>query len=124
LSLLHIAASDQLPAGQVLGVQVRLGQDPKLLGPAQESGPPGTVAVALARDGEGAVHAIGNLCTHGPVLLSEGAFEDDKLECWGHGSRFCIMTGQPANLPATEAVPVFPVVERDGAIYLEVEAHP
>jgi 3-phenylpropionate/trans-cinnamate dioxygenase ferredoxin subunit len=75
----------------------------------------------VARSQEGELFAIGDLCTHGPVLLSEGAMDGESIECWGHGSRFCLRTGEPENLPATDPVPSFGVVEQDGAIYLELE---
>ncbi len=71
------------------------------------------VAIAVVMDSAGEVHAIGDRCTHGDVSLSEGFVEDDTLECWAHGSRFSLRTGQPLNLPAYEPVPVY-VVTLDG----------
>lgn len=67
------------------------------------------VAVSIVRDSQGAIHALGDRCTHGDISLSEGFVEDDTLECWAHGSRFSLRTGHPLNLPAYEPVPVFPV---------------
>ncbi|TPW95186.1 non-heme iron oxygenase ferredoxin subunit, partial [Schumannella luteola] len=67
------------------------------------------VAIAVVRDSSGAVHAIGDTCTHGDISLSEGFVEDDGLECWAHGSKFSLTTGKPLNLPAYEPVPVFAV---------------
>ena len=71
------------------------------------------VPMAVVLDGQGAVHAIGDVCTHGDISLSEGFVEGDTLECWAHGSAFSLETGRPLNLPAYEPVPVF-VVEIDG----------
>ena len=71
------------------------------------------VAMAVVLDGEGEVHAIGDVCTHGDISLSEGFVEGDTLECWAHGSAFSLRTGKPLNLPAYEPVPVF-VVTLDG----------
>ncbi|QEO10065.1 non-heme iron oxygenase ferredoxin subunit [Protaetiibacter larvae] len=77
------------------------------------------VAIAVVRDSEGAVHAIGDTCTHGDISLSEGFVEDDGLECWAHGSKFSLTTGAPLNLPAYEPVPVFAVEVLDGQVYID-----
>ncbi len=67
------------------------------------------VAIAVVLDGKGAVHAIGDTCTHGEISLSDGFVEGETLECWAHGSAFSLLTGRPLNLPAYEPVPVFEV---------------
>lgn len=69
--------------------------------------------VAVVRDSEDEVHAIGDTCTHGDISLSEGFVEGDTLECWAHGSAFSLRTGKPLNLPAYEPVPVY-AVQIDG----------
>lgn len=66
-------------------------------------------AVAVVRDENGDVHAIGDTCTHADVSLAEGEVEDCSIECWLHGSRFDLRTGQPLALPAIRPVPVYPV---------------
>ena len=71
------------------------------------------VAIAVVLDGSGEVHAIGDVCTHGDISLSDGFVEGETLECWAHGSAFSLRTGRPLNLPAYEPVPVF-VVQIDG----------
>ena len=80
----------------------------------------GGVAIAVVKDSAGAVHAIGDTCTHGDISLSEGFVEDDTLECWAHGSQFSLRTGKPITLPAYEPVPVFRVEVRDGDVYVDV----
>lgn len=75
--------------------------------------------IAVVRDSEGNVHAIGDTCTHGDISLSEGFVEDDALECWAHGSKFSLTTGKPLNLPAFEPVPVFAVEIIDGDVYID-----
>ena len=50
-----------------------------------------------------------DICSHAEVSLSEGEVDDGEIECWLHGSRFDLRTGQPTGLPATEPVPVYPV---------------
>ena len=71
------------------------------------------VPIALVRDSNDEIHAIGDVCTHGEISLSEGFVEGDTLECWAHGSAFSLRTGVPQNLPAYEPVPVY-AVEIDG----------
>ena len=77
------------------------------------------VAISVVRDSAGAVHAIGDTCTHGDISLSEGFVEEDGIECWAHGSKFSFATGKPLNLPAYEPVPVFAVEIIDGDVYID-----
>ena len=65
--------------------------------------------IAIVMDSAGAVHALGDTCTHGDISLAEGFVEDDTLECWAHGSKFELTTGKPLTLPAYEPVPVYTV---------------
>ena len=67
------------------------------------------VPVAVVRDEQGHVHAVGDTCSHAEVSLSEGEVEDCTIECWLHGSRFDLRTGAAINLPANIPVPVYPV---------------
>ena len=70
------------------------------------------LAIVHTRDGE--VYAVDDTCTHANVSLSEGELDDHTLECWLHGSRFDIRTGDPSGPPATVPVNVYPVkVEGD-----------
>ena len=77
------------------------------------------VPIAVVKDSEGVVHAIGDTCTHGDISLSEGFVEDGTLECWAHGSRFQLTTGKPLTLPAYEPVPVFDVSIVDGDVWID-----
>ena len=77
------------------------------------------IVIAVVRDSAGAVHALGDTCTHGDISLSEGFVEDETLECWAHGSAFGLGDGKPRNLPAYEPVPVFAVEIIDGDIYVD-----
>jgi 3-phenylpropionate/trans-cinnamate dioxygenase ferredoxin subunit len=63
--------------------------------------------VAVVRDADGALHAVSNVCSHQYVLLSEGEVEDCAIECWLHGSRFDLRTGEPTGLPATAPIDVY-----------------
>ncbi|GAB3810273.1 non-heme iron oxygenase ferredoxin subunit [Micromonospora zhanjiangensis] len=74
------------------------------------------LAVVHAEDGN--FYAVYDECSHAAVALSEGEVDGCTLECWLHGSRFDLRTGEPTGLPATEPVPVYPVEVRDGDIYV------
>jgi len=64
------------------------------------------------------VHAVGDVCTHQDISLSEGEVDVDTchIECWKHGSSFSLRTGEPDALPATRPVPVYPVRVADGEV--------
>lgn len=66
--------------------------------------------IALARIGDD-FHAIGDRCSHANYSLSDGFLdaEECSLECFKHGSRFDLRTGEPDVLPATQPVPVYEV---------------
>ena len=82
----------------------------------------GGVPVAVVRiDDE--VYAIGDVCSHANVSLSEGEVwaEERELECPKHGSTFDLETGEPVTLPATQPVPVYDVAVTDGTVTITVE---
>jgi 3-phenylpropionate/trans-cinnamate dioxygenase ferredoxin component len=79
----------------------------------------GAQDLAVARHGA-EVFAVEDICSHAAVALSEGEVDDCTVECWLHGSRFDLRTGQPTGLPATEPVATFPVEVRDGDIYVDI----
>ena len=93
-----------LPAGQVVQVDID-GQ-----------------AVAVARAHDGSVHAVDDTCSHANVSLSEGEVEDCTIECWLHGSRFDLRTGEPTGLPATVPIAVYAVTVEDGTVYVDLTA--
>jgi 3-phenylpropionate/trans-cinnamate dioxygenase ferredoxin subunit len=68
----------------------------------------GGVEVAIVKSC-GQVFAVRDECSHAQIQLSEGEVEDCEIECWLHGSRFDLRTGEPTSLPAYEPVPVYPV---------------
>ncbi len=78
------------------------------------------IPVAVVMDSSGAVHALGDTCTHGEISLSEGFVEDDAIECWAHGSKFELSTGKPRNFPAYEPVPVYAVTVENGDVLVDV----
>ncbi|HQR79954.1 MAG TPA: non-heme iron oxygenase ferredoxin subunit [Actinomycetota bacterium] len=66
------------------------------------------VAVAVVRVGD-EVFAVDDICTHAEVSLSEGEVSGCQIECWLHGSRFDLRTGEPSGPPAFEPVKTYPV---------------
>ena len=99
----RVAALDDLETGTATKVEI------------------GKLGIALVRIGED-VYAIGDICSHANVSLSEGEIHEDtcELECWKHGSAFSLKTGEPNSLPATRPVPVFDVKVEDGDVYVKV----
>lgn len=74
--------------------------------------------VALARvDGE--VYAVGGKCTHYGGPLGKGLCADGLLRCPWHHARFDVRTGEAVGAPALNPVPVYPVRERDGRLFVE-----
>ena len=96
-----VAADDALGDDEALGVRV------------------GEVPIAIVRAG-GALHAIGNVCTHQYALLSDGYVEDGCIECPLHQGRFDLITGEAKCAPVTEPVRVYPLKVEDGKILVEL----
>jgi 3-phenylpropionate/trans-cinnamate dioxygenase ferredoxin subunit len=71
---------------------------------------------------EGQVFAIRDVCSHAEVPLSEGELEGTTVECWLHGSRFDLRTGEPTGLPATEPVPIYETSVEDGTVLVRLES--
>ena len=77
------------------------------------------IAVAVARDSDGTLHALDDTCSHEEVSLSDGFVEGCTLECIGHGSAFDLVTGRPNQLPATDPVNVYALTEQDGEVFVD-----
>jgi 3-phenylpropionate/trans-cinnamate dioxygenase ferredoxin subunit len=75
--------------------------------------------IAIVRDEQGDVHALADMCTHATVPLSEGEVDDCTIECWLHGSRFDLRTGEPTGLPAITPVDVYPVTIDGDDVYVD-----
>jgi 3-phenylpropionate/trans-cinnamate dioxygenase ferredoxin component len=82
----------------------------------------GLVAVAVVRSGDGELHAISDVCSHGAVSLSDGEVDHATIECALHGSRFDLRTGIPTGLPAVRPVPVYPVTVDGERVLVDVDA--
>ncbi len=81
------------------------------------------VPVSVVRIGDD-VYAIGDICSHAHVSMSEGEVWCDELEleCPKHGSTFSLVTGEPSTLPATQPVAVFEANVVDGHVHVRVAA--
>lgn len=80
------------------------------------------VPVCLARS-QGRLHAIVDRCSHQDVPLSEGDVEDGTIECFMHGSRFDLATGEALGPPAVDDVIVFPLRVEGDDVYVAVPPH-
>lgn len=76
------------------------------------------VEVAVVHADDDNFYAVRDECSHASVALSEGEVDGCTLECWLHGSRFDLRTGEPSGPPAIDPVAVYPVEIRDGDIYV------
>ncbi len=100
----HACALDDVPVGGVLAVDVE-GTD---------------LAIVRAAD---EVFAIRDECSHASIALSEGDVDVEacEIECWLHGSRFDLRTGEPTGFPAYLPVPVYPCkVTDDKAVVVDL----
>ncbi len=77
--------------------------------------------VAIVQSG-GDYYAIADECSHAQIPLSEGDVGDGEIECYLHGSRFSLKSGEPLGLPATEPVAVYPCKVVDGEVLVDVTA--
>jgi 3-phenylpropionate/trans-cinnamate dioxygenase ferredoxin component len=66
------------------------------------------ISVCIAKS-QGEVFALADICSHADVNLSDGDVDSGTVECWLHGSRFDLRTGQPTGLPANRPVPTYSV---------------
>ncbi|MHA3048972.1 3-phenylpropionate/cinnamic acid dioxygenase ferredoxin subunit [Acinetobacter sp. ANC 4639] len=81
----------------------------------------GGIAALAVFNFNGEFFAMNDKCSHGNASMSEGYLEDDgTVECPLHSSRFCLKTGVPQCVPATDPIQTFPVVVEDGALFVEL----
>lgn len=98
----RVCAAADIPAGAVVAAEVN------------------GVPLAVVHCDDGSYRAVYDECSHAQIALSEGEVDGCTLECWLHGSRFDLRTGDPTGLPATEPIPVYPVEIHDGDIYVSL----
>ena len=81
------------------------------------------VDVAVVRSGD-RFYAIADECSHAAIPLSEGDVEAGEIECYLHGSRFDLRTGQPLGLPAIDPVPVYRCRVAGDDVLVDLDARP
>jgi nitrite reductase/ring-hydroxylating ferredoxin subunit/uncharacterized membrane protein len=64
--------------------------------------------------------AFDDRCTHKGGSLAGGAMICGTVQCPWHGSHFDVETGKVKAGPAKESIPVYPVTQSDGNIYLQL----
>ena len=74
--------------------------------------------VTLVRTGDGVLRCVDDTCTHANVSLAEGELDDCTLECWLHGSRFDLRTGEPSGPPAIVPIAVHTVRIEGDDVYV------
>jgi 3-phenylpropionate/trans-cinnamate dioxygenase ferredoxin subunit len=70
----------------------------------------------------GAFYAIADECSHASIPLSEGDVGEGEIECYLHGSRFDLRTGEPIGLPATEPVLIYRCIVEGNDVLVDVSA--
>lgn len=100
---IRICSVDDIRAGKA--IRVKLGEQ----------------AIAIVKTKSGEIKAIDDKCSHGEISLSEGFVEGNTIECWAHGAKFSLDTGEALTLPAFEPVSVYPVLIEDDTIYLDYD---
>ncbi len=86
--------------------------------------------ILLFRDSEKPIKAMGAMCPHRGADLSQGKVIDDCIQCPFHGLKFdtngrCVeIPSQPPSkrIPRTAKVDVFPVVEKDGIVWIWMDS--
>ena len=90
--------------------------------------PDSAIAVEVGRTDVAIVHsngrfyAIADECSHAAIALSEGDVGEGEIECYLHGSRFDLATGEPLGLPATEPVAVYPCQVSGDDVLIDVSS--
>ena len=98
-----VGRADEVAKGSAIGVEV------------------GGIDIAVVHADDDQFYAVRDECSHASVALSEGEIDGCTVECWLHGSRFDLRTGQPLALPAIRPVPVYPVTVDGDDVLVDVE---
>jgi len=78
--------------------------------------------IALIKTKAGALYALDDKCSHGEISLSEGFVDNTTVECWAHGAKFSLETGEALTLPAFEPVGTYEVLVENDEIYIDYDA--
>ncbi|MFW9856324.1 MAG: Rieske (2Fe-2S) protein [Candidatus Thorarchaeota archaeon] len=76
----------------------------------------------MVRKIENQIYATSAFCTHKAVdLTKQGIFQDEYVTCKNHLATFDMTTGEVIQPPATNPLPVYPVIVRNNEVFLKVE---
>jgi 3-phenylpropionate/trans-cinnamate dioxygenase ferredoxin subunit len=101
MSFIDVAKTDDIPAGQMKGVN-KNGKD-----------------ILLTNIG-GKYYAIGGKCTHVGGDLSKGKLNGNIVTCPRHGSKFDVTTGQQIGGPAKQNEPAYAVKTEGNIIKIDI----
>lgn len=114
ISVSAVRAMPQFKLKDVTSLSLSLGEKKEVEVEGVEGG-----KVLLLNAG-GKIQATGPKCTHYGAPLANGVLtKSGRLTCPWHGACFNGQTGDIENAPALDALPVFKVIEKDGACYIE-----
>lgn len=116
--------TDRLPAwqGPPKGIRISLFEERDVAGRlglvhrAETSAGP----VAVYRLGS-TLCAVADVCPHAGARLSEGTITGGVITCPLHGSQFDVCSGERMRGPADDPIRSFPIVVKDGMVFLELE---
>ena len=80
--------------------------------------------IALVHADDDNFYAVRDECSHAQIALSEGEIDGCTLECWLHGSRFDLRTGEPLQLPAIRPVPVYFLTIEGDDVLVDITRRP
>jgi len=81
----------------------------------------GKKTYAIVRDENDRLYATDGICTHGNNHLSDGLVIAGTIECPKHNGHFHLTDGSPARAPICRGLATYPVEERAGRIWLNME---
>ncbi len=76
---------------------------------------------ALYRTKTGKLYATEGICTHGNTHLADGMVKGNRIECAKHNGRFNLEDGSPARAPVCRGLATYPVEDRAGLLWLNIE---
>ena len=81
----------------------------------------GTRTFAVYHGPNGDFFATDGYCTHEKAHLADGLVDEYEIECPLHAGAFDYRTGDPTVAPACVRLKTFPVVVRDGDVFIEID---
>ena len=75
---------------------------------------------AICKDVNGKLFATDGICTHGNTHLADGLVVGNTIECPKHNGRFKLEDGSPVRSPVCRALAIYPIKEKNNAVYLNI----